>query len=833
MRTFAFSALLLTGCPAPDTVKTGDSGGSTDTFDSTDTGASTDTSDTSDTSDSTDTADSTALDADADGYAADVDCNDADAAVNPGAAESCDSIDNNCDDAIDEGVTTTFYPDDDADGYGAVGSELDACEAPVGYVENGKDCDDADAAINPGAIEEDCADPTDYNCDGTTGYADADSDGWAACEDCDDAFPSVHPGAAESCNGLDDNCDGAVDEGVTTTYYRDADEDSYGDVLGTAEDCSPPKGYVTSADDCDDSVAGTHPGAAELCDDTDNNCDGSVDEGVTTTFYVDGDGDLYGEDGDTLEACALPAGYAEVGGDCADADGAYNPGADESDCADANDYNCDGSVVYADADIDGFAACADCDDTNGAVNADAIEVCNGGDDDCDGDVDEGVETTFYQDLDADGYGEDGATAYACLAPSGYTTADGDCDDDDSLYNPGVTESDCTDPNDYNCDGSVVYANVDGDGFAECEDCDDADGDVNADGIESCNEKDDNCDGDVDEGVQTTYYLDGDEDGYGVATTTVAACAAPLGYAAFAGDCDDGDSDYNPGVSENDCADANDYNCDGSTLYEDVDADGFAACEDCDDSDDAVNTDGSESCNGLDDNCDGDIDEGVLSTFYIDSDADGYGEASATSEACAAPSGYAATDDDCRDDNADIFPEADGSCADGTSCIDVLDNDATAATATYTIDADGSRSGSAAFSTNCNMTIDGGGWTQALTSYLSTLSTSDSREYLYSYGSAWYRSPSTTLVWAWGSYQALNGTYYYSTSSTSSMGSFACTSSEAGSYGVGCSNGGGGTYKVLPIYNSNPSIATVMICQDRPDAFGVGACRSNVNVWVRP
>ena len=467
------------------------------------------------------------------------------------------------------------------------------------------------------------------------------------------------------------------------------------------------------------------------------------------------------------------------------------------------------------------------------MNADAAEVCNGDDDDCDGNVDEGVETTFYEDADADGYGDAAVSADACALPSGYAATSGDCDDHDALYNPGASESDCADPNDYNCDGSVAYADADADGFAACEDCDDADDRINPDGVEACNGKDDNCDGAIDEGVQTTFYLDFDADGYGVATDTTDGCTVPSGYAAVADDCDDADADYNPGATETDCTDPNDYNCDGSTLFEDADADGFAACEDCDDTDDAVNIDGVEVCNGVDDDCDSDIDEGVLLTFYADSDGDGYGDAATPTTACSASAGYAATGDDCRDDNADIFPEADGSCADGTNCQDILDGDPAATSASYSIDPDGARSGSSAFSVNCNMTIDSGGWTQALPAYLSTLSTADSREYLYSYGSAWYRSPVTTLVWAWGSYQGLDGTYYYSTGSTSATGSFGCTSREGGYYGVGCSNGGGRQYKVLPIYASNSSIATVMICQDLPDVFGVGACRSDVNVWVRP
>ncbi|MDP2308506.1 MAG: MopE-related protein [Pseudomonadota bacterium] len=73
------------------------------------------------------------------------------------------------------------------------------------------DCDDASAAYNPGAIEDDCADPADYNCDGSSGLVDADADGFAACEECDDGLGTVNPDADEVCDGADNDCDGTID----------------------------------------------------------------------------------------------------------------------------------------------------------------------------------------------------------------------------------------------------------------------------------------------------------------------------------------------------------------------------------------------------------------------------------------------------------------------------------------------------------------------------------------------------------------------------------------------------------------------------------------------
>ena len=134
-----------------------------------------------------------------------------------------------------------------------------------------------------------------------------------------------------------------------------------------------------------------------------------------------------------------------------------------------------------------------------------------------------------------------------------------------------------------------------------------------------------------------------------------------------------------------------------------------------------------------------------------------------------------------------------------------------------------------------MAIDGGGWTQSIQDYLDHLSTSDTRYYLYTEtdgGTGWYMSPATSLVWSWSSYQPLNGYYSYATSGSTASGSFYCTHGESGDWGVGCSNGGGAQYKVLPIYYSTASSALSMICQDRPDAFSAGACQANARIWSR-
>ena len=168
------------------------------------------------------------VDVDGDGVTAEYDCDDGDAAVYPDAEELCDGIDNNCDGAVDEGLLGTFYVDADGDGYGGESDTVEACAAPKGYAASADDCDDSDPAFHPGATEDDCSDPNDYNCDGSVAYADVDADGFAACEDCDDTDAAVHPEAAEVCNGLDENCDGAGDEGLTCTYRIETEEGDWG-----------------------------------------------------------------------------------------------------------------------------------------------------------------------------------------------------------------------------------------------------------------------------------------------------------------------------------------------------------------------------------------------------------------------------------------------------------------------------------------------------------------------------------------------------------------------------------------------------------------------------
>ena len=314
-----------------------------------------------------------------------------------------------------EDCVTTWHSDADGDTFGDDTLTMEACDPPPGYVAIGGDCDDADAAFYPAAVEADCADPNDYNCDGSTGYADADGDGFAACVECDDAEGAINPAAAELCDGLDNNCDGAIDEPSAVdalTWYQDNDADLYGDASVTATSCSQPAGYVAAATDCDDADSAVNPAAAELCDGLDNNCDRTIDEPSAVdalTWYQDNDADRYGDASVTSTSCSQPVGYV------------------------------------ADA--------ADCDDADSAVNPAAAELCDRLDNDCDGTIDDASAVdalSWYQDNDADLYGDASVAVTSCSQPAGYVSDATDCDDTDALVYPGA--SDPLDGIDQDCDG---------------------------------------------------------------------------------------------------------------------------------------------------------------------------------------------------------------------------------------------------------------------------------------------------------------------------------------------------------------------------------------------
>lgn len=304
-------------------------------------------------------------------------------------------------------------------------------------------------------------------------YNDNDHDGFYSYEDCDDANATIYPGAPEICDGIDNDCNGLTDDGLSfATYYQDNDGDGYGNAAVSQTNCMAvvPSGFVDNNTDCDDTNAAIHPGAVEICDGLDNDCSGTADDGLTFhNYYFDQDGDGYGDPGIVINNCvdSIPAGYS------------------------ANNL--------------------DCDDTNSAVYSVAIEVCDNIDNNCDGQIDEGLTiSTYYFDEDQDGFGNDNISSTSCqpVPPVSYVTVGGDCNDQDATIYPNAPEL--------------------------------------------CDELDNDCDGVVDDGLTVyTYYTDGDGDGFGNPTLSLSTCLfpAPVSFVDNNLDCNDDNPQVNPNVAE--------------------------------------------------------------------------------------------------------------------------------------------------------------------------------------------------------------------------------------------------------------------------------------------
>ena len=477
-------------------------------------------------------------DNDEDGYASSCgDCKDDNNLVYPGAAETCNNVDDDCDGSVDEELTQSAEDfgacsgntqtcsagewidnnevtpteencnniDDDCNGFiddgyvntpticgigecttegeltCVLGFEVDSCTAGTPEIEicDGSLDEDCDGDVDNGCV---CVNGETQECTGSnTGECNA---GTETCVDgqwngaCEGEVTPV----GEICDGLDNNCDGNVDESTaadTSTWYADADGDNYGNADVNQQACNQPEGYVANSVDCNDDDSAIKLGATEVCDRVDNNCDGNVDEGLTTTFYQDFDGDGFGNiDLFSDPICSAPVGYVEDNTDCDDIVDSVYLGADET-CNNIDD-NCDGNV---DEDLtqsaESLGACSGNTQTCSAgewINNNEVaptdETCNNIDDDCDGEIDEDVTITFYQDFDADGYGnQEVFSDPVCSAPEGYVEDNTDCDDtnvevngpdtfyadedNDGLGNPDSSVEECSQGEGYLPEGYVT------------------------------------------------------------------------------------------------------------------------------------------------------------------------------------------------------------------------------------------------------------------------------------------------------------------------------------------------------------------------------------------
>jgi hypothetical protein len=494
-------------------------------------------------------------DMDMDGYSDQAcggnDCNDNDAAVHPGAEEICNSdLDDDCDgqaDDDDSNVTGqgTWYTDGDGDGYG--GEQFLACIQPAMTITTGGDCHDGSTDIHPGAPE-DC-NGIDEDCDGQIDedvqisfYADNDGDGYGAGTailaciapentvsnnvDCDDNAAAVNPGAQEICNsGTDDDCDGSADDADTgatgqNTYFADTDGDGYGAGAAILA-CSQPLNTSDNNTDCNDAAATVYPGATELCNPVDDDCDGILNEGYpTTTYYRDFDGDGKGNPAVSIESCYQPAGYVTNATDCDDNSATACPKPSAMMTSNITDVSAtvswgylpcatkyrleyrrksppisDWTVVYTTSptyDITGLTG------PNIQYQWRVATICSPN-----GTAAESGYATLqsfytkykvYTDADMDGFGDvNAAASYVSSMPQpGYSANQTDCDDAASTTYPGAPEL--------------------------------------------CNGIDDDCDLIVDEGAN--WYQDADGDGLGNAAVSLNACLQPSGYVANSVDCND-------------------------------------------------------------------------------------------------------------------------------------------------------------------------------------------------------------------------------------------------------------------------------------------------------
>ncbi len=340
--------------------------------------------------------------------------------------------------------TINYYADADGDGYGNASSTQATCSQPEGYVSNNSDCNDNSSSVNPGASE--LCNNSDDNCNSQIdeGASNSVSTFITACATYTWSVNNTTyttSGNYTSGTGCNTQVLHLTITAPALTYYIDADQDGFGAGTGSLFCTNPGAGYSTANTDCNDANVSISPMAEELCDGIDNDCNASTTDGLgTTSYFIDADGDTYGNPNITVVSCSAPAGYVSDNTDCDDSNAAlyiintYFSDSDEDSFGDAEAPH---EACFLTA---GYVMNAqDCDDANAAVNQNATEICNQIDDDCDGLVNDGLTSVDYHfDGDGDGYGS-GVAVLSCAPITNYVQNSADCNDSDAAINPNATE----------------------------------------------------------------------------------------------------------------------------------------------------------------------------------------------------------------------------------------------------------------------------------------------------------------------------------------------------------------------------------------------------------